>query len=424
MKRPAAVQAKAKAKAKTTASSTASATLKRPAGQVAATNKSKTEYVLVSAYTLKLGHVGSSNVDDAKGISVYRREHPGDGSFGTLVFHSSCSDFPCPTYMCCNRERTRIYAVSEVPEEGTVSAYAFDARSGELKLMNSILTGGTIACHVSLASSERLLAVANYGGSVALFPLTADGKLLPRSDLQLAESLGVGVNKERQEGPHPHMACFDRENQHLLVPDLGLDRVMSYTLDGNKLHVKSHMSVTPGSGPRHLVFHPTLSVVYVLNELLSTVIPCHYDVKSGELLPTEAFSTVPGAPTGVDGQTFAAAIRISGDGKFLYVSNRGHDSISVFRVLDDGLLDRHPLALCSTGGTADENENGDASTARWPPVECPRDFALCGQDQYLIVGNQDSDSVVVLERDHALGTLKKTGVSVSCAAPACILPLF
>ncbi|CAL1159552.1 unnamed protein product [Cladocopium goreaui] len=158
-----------------------------------------------------------------------------------------------------------------------------------------------------------------------------------------------------------------------------------------------------------------LKVVYVLNELLSTVIACHYDASSGELLPTDPVETVPGA----EGQTEAAAIRISGDGKFLYVSNRGHDSITVLRVLEDGLVEHlEPVALCST--SVDDGR----MVAQWPPRECPRDFALCCKDQYLIVGNQNSDSLVVLERNPELGTLSKIGVSVSCSAPACILPLF
>ncbi|CAK9007425.1 unnamed protein product [Durusdinium trenchii] len=398
---------------------TASVRLGRPAASGTAHAALTSKYVLVSSYTLKLGHVMSPSVEQAKGISVYRREIREDGSFGELTFHWSCSDFPCPTYMCCNAARTRVYAVSEVLEESTVSAYAFDAKKGELKLLNSVATGGSIACHVSLTRNERMLAVANYGGSVALFQLTVEGRISTCLQVQVSESLGVGVNKERQEGPHPHMVHFDGPNQHLLVPDLGLDRVMVYKLDHDSMDLVKHLPLAPGSGPRHLAFHPELNVVYVLNELLSTVMACHYDAASGELTPTEARPTVPGAPVGVQGQTFPAAIRISGDGKFLYASNRGHDSISVFALTEEGLIAEGSPQHFSTAVREVVNP-----VASWPPRECPRDFALCAEDRYLIAANQDSDSLVVFERHPESGALIRTGISVKCAAPACVLPLF
>eukprot|EP00913_Durusdinium_trenchii_P006594 g6194.t1 len=599
---------------------TASVRLGRPAASGTAHAALTSKYVLVSSYTLKLGHVMSPSVEQAKGISVYRREIREDGSFGELTFHWSCSDFPCPTYMCCNAARTRVYAVSEalmrllvggppraeiargswvllhglshsvelngqeaivegmdadryvvrlvdshlykkvrpehlepdrtrrsrpspavpspcgehefdqpqelpqgpkelapgaevwvhglttaasmndrkvlvrcfnpqteryvvqlvdddlggvatgplraikaehlslaesesddgpsasveavaddsrgqvlrpgshgklvnlrnvamngkvvrilgykeakhhyvvklpngalrrvdaskveraeddasiplprmsvcnafgrrlkvllenskaisldfpschdfeevssssVLEESTVSAYAFDAKKGELKLLNSVATG-----------NERMLAVANYGGSVALFQLTVEGRI---------------------------STC-------LQVPDLGLDRVMVYKLDHGSMDLVKHLPLAPGSGPRHLAFHPELNVVYVLNELLSTVMACHYDAASGELTPTEARPTV-------------------------------------FALTEEGLIAEGSPQHFSTAVREVVNP-----VASWPPRECPRDFALCAEDRYLIAANQDSDSLVVFERHPESGALIRTGISVKCAAPAC-----
>ncbi|CAJ1353938.1 unnamed protein product [Effrenium voratum] len=219
------------------------------------------------------------------------------------------------------------------------------------------------------------------------------------------------------------MACLDKRNKFLLVPDLGLDRVMTYSLSTGErvgtLKSAGRLSLPPGSGPRHLALHPASNRAYVLNELLSTVVTCDYNVVSGELTALQTVDAVPGSPpVGVDGQTFCSAIRVSGDGKFVYVSNRGHCSISVFEV-DEGLTQRS----CTL--TAEGEVFGDAPLGcQWPPRNCPRDFALCDKDRWAIVGNQDSDSVVVLARDASTGALSPTGVWVECAAPACVLPLF
>ncbi|OLQ11858.1 6-phosphogluconolactonase [Symbiodinium microadriaticum] len=321
---------------------------KRPAAKSVA---SQAQYVLVSSYTEKHGHVFSPRINEAKGITVFQRTPGTADEFGSLTPVWSCTDFPSPTYMCANRARTRIYTVSEVGSDATVSAYAFDASSGKMKLLNSVETGGAVACHVSLSRNERILAVANYMGSVGLFRLQADGRLVERTFLQEHERLGVGVNRERQEGPHPHMALFDAQSKHVLVPDLGLDRVVVYGTDvAGRLKAKSHLALPPGSGPRHMAFHPGGRLAYVLNELLSTVVPCHWDAKTTSL-------TAIGEPR---------------DGRFVYVSNRGHCSITVFRVLEDGLLERSSSAFTGPGVCDEERE------VAWPPRDCPRDFDSSG----------------------------------------------
>ncbi|CAE7217299.1 pgl, partial [Symbiodinium natans] len=308
-----------------------------------------------------------------------------------------------------------------VDADSTVSAYAFDASSGKMKLLNSMETGGAVACHVSLSRNERLLAVANYMGSVALFRLQSDGRLVERTDLQEHESLGIGVNKERQDGPHAHMALFDAQSKHLLVPDLGLDRVVTYNVEAvaGKLKAATPLALPPGSGPRHIALHPGGRLAYVLNELLSTVVPCHWDAKTCSLTSIgEPIATVPGAAVGVGGETYCAAIRVSGDGRFVYVSNRGHCSITVFRVLEDGLLERVSCSFTGPGVQAEERD------PCWPPQDCPRDFALCDKDQWLIAANQDSDSLVIFRRDATSGALVQEGSTAECIAPACVLPLF
>jgi len=350
-------------------------------------------------------------------------------SFGSLEVHCCLSTAPNPSYMCANRDRTRVYVVFEAfgdnDEGNLLSAYDFKASSGKLTLINSVETGGATACHVGISRDDKLLAVANYmGGSVSLFRINKDGSIGERLALQEHERLGVGPNADRQEGPHAHMALFDARGNHVLVPDLGLDKVITHSVSKGTLTEGSSLKLPGGSGPRHMVWHPKGVWAYVLNELLSTVMACSWDAKQGKLTAlAEPLETVPGAAVGVGGQTFCAAIRISGDGRFVYVSNRGHCSLCVFQVCEDGTLTRVSCHLTTADAVA--QVPAEERPAQWPPRDCPRDFALCGDShEWLIAGNQDSDSLVVLARDSASGTLSPTGESVACPAPACILPLF
>lgn len=376
-------------------------------------------HLLVSSYTKKHGHVESKAVPQPVGLSVFEWQKE-DSAFGALRLRSQVKEEGGPdlSYICANRAGNRIYAVNESYEEGcNLVAFAFDAESGELTVLNKADTGGDAACHLMLSPDEKLLAVANYqGGSVAMFSIE-NGAIGERIAFQKQEA-SSGVNAERQDAPHAHMAVFDSTGAKLLVPDLGADQVLVF--EASSLKPLVPMSLPPGSGPRHLVLHPQCNFVYVVNELLSTISACTYH--DGVLRPlADPVSTLPpDVKVGVGGQSFCAAIKISSDGRFLYASNRGHDSISTLLVAQDGTVRLHSHEPCWPMEAGSEA----VLKASWPPRHTPRDFMLCGpQDEWLIAACQDSDGIAVLSRNPANGALSPTGVCASCAAPVCLLLL-
>jgi len=404
-------------------------------------------FVVASSYTEKVGHCFSPSVPHDVGITIFKRRPSADGSnsFGELVLHAQVKVGPdpnCvpanPSYMCVNRAGDRLYVTSEVggpdlPNDSPqhmVVAYKLDLSSGTLERICQQATGGAVACYVELSPDERLLAVANYmGGSMSVFTVDENGGLSPRA--ALCQHTGAsGANSDRQEGPHAHMSTFDASGRHILVPDLGKDCVKSYAVSRVSEDQLEVSEVCPGaempagSGPRHVVFDPSGRRAYVLNELLSTVATCDFDPTTGALVPRAAPPIAmlpdPSTKVGQGGVSFAAAIRMAPDGKFLYASNRGHDSITVFSVdPDDGSLSPLANQLTSAAATADSKQ-----PAAWPPRDCPRDFTLCGESgRWLIAGNQDSDSLVVFARDICTGLLSPIGVSAACPAPVCIIPI-
>jgi 6-phosphogluconolactonase len=254
---------------------------------------------------------------------------------------------------------------------------------------------------VSVDRSGRVVLVANYvGGSVALLPIRTDGGLTPAT--QVVQHTGTGPNAERQEAPHAHCIVADPSNRFALAADLGADRVFVYRLDldGNSLHrVEGGDAVMrSGAGPRHLAFHPTLPLVFVANELDSTVATLRFDAKRGALSPINVRSTV---PAGWSGTNYPADIHIAPSGRALYVSNRGHNSLAVFSVAK------------STGALALEqviSTEGD-----WP-----RNFTLDPSGRWLLVANQRSDSVVVFSRDQKSGRLTPTQQRITLSSPVCL----
>jgi 6-phosphogluconolactonase len=246
----------------------------------------------------------------------------------------------------------------------------------------------------------RVVLVANYdGGSVALLPIQSDGALAPATSV--IKHTGSGPNVERQKEPHAHCIIADPSNQFALAADLGADRVFVYRLDlaGNALrHVEGGNAVMhPGAGPRHIAYHPTLPLVYVANELDSTVATLRFDTARGALALIDTRSTLPSA---WKGENFPADIHVSPSGRTLYVSNRGHNSIAVFTVATDGAL-----TLAQHVSTA-----GD-----WP-----RNFSLDPGGRWLLVANQRSNSIIVFARDDRSGQLTPTGQRLELPSPVCL----
>jgi 6-phosphogluconolactonase len=311
-----------------------------------------------------------------------------------------------PSFLAIHPNGRVLYAVNEVDKykgkaSGAVSAFAIARDTGALTRRNEQPSEGAAPCFVSVDRSGRVVLVANYnGGSVALLPIEADGSLAPAASV--VPHTGTGPNAERQEAPHAHSIITDPSNHFVLSADLGADRVFVYRLDldGKSLrHVDGGDAVMhPAAGPRHLAFHPTLPLVFVSNELDSTVATLRFDAQSGKLSPLDARSTL---PTGWKGTNYPADIHVAPSGRTLYVSNRGHNSIAVFSVTPaTGTLALEQVV--STGG------------------DWPRNFSLDPTGRWLLVANQQSDSVVVFARDQETGRLTPTRQRLAIPSPACL----
>jgi 6-phosphogluconolactonase len=338
-----------------------------------------------------------------EGIYVFRL----DSTNGALEPVSMTAGVPNPSFLALHPDGRTLYAANETTTldgqpGGAVSAFAVDRGSGELTFLNRQPSHGTDPCHVSIDASGGNVFVANYtSGSVAVLPVEAHGRLAPASDVH--QHRGSGQDSQRQEGPHAHFITLDPTNRYVLASDLGLDQVFVYRLDPERGTLTAHeppaVSLTPGSGPRHLAFHPSRPVVYVINELASTISTCAWDEVAGALRVLGTSSTL---PDGFDGRNSCAEVRVTPSGRFVYGSNRGHDSIAIFAVDPaDGTLTT--AGHVSTGGAN------------------PRNFTIDPSGTLLLAANQDSDTIVAFRMDPDTGALHPTGQVTSLPSPVCVL---
>ena len=350
----------------------------------------------------QLLYVGTYTEDGrTDGIHLVRM----DTRSGKLRLVASVNAGANPSFLTLHPNGRVLYAVNEVDKyngkaSGAVSAFAIASDTGALTRRNEQPSEGGGPCYVSVDRSGRVVLVANYdGGSVALLPIEADGSLAPAS--QVVKHTGKGPNADRQEAAHAHCIVADPTNRFALSADLGADRVFVYRLDieGKSLaHVEGGDAVMrPGAGPRHIAFHPTLPLVFVANELDSTVATLRFDADRGALSPLDVHSTLPAKWTGTN---YPADIHIAPSGRTLYVSNRGHNSLAVFSVSSSGALALEQVV--STDG------------------DWPRNFTLDPTGKWVLVANQKSGSVVVFSRDEKSGRLTPTGERIALASPVCL----
>ena len=313
-----------------------------------------------------------------------------------------------PSFLAIHPNGRVLYAVNELEKykeraTGAVSAFAIAGDTGALTRLNEQPSEGGAPCYLSVDRSAQVVLVANYvGGSIAVLPIQPNGALAPAA--HVVQHTGKGPNAERQEGPHAHCILPDPSNRFALAADLGVDRVFVYRLDVSDKSLRpveegaGDAVMRPGAGPRHIAFHPTLPLVFVANELDSTVVTLRFDAERGALSPLDTRSTVPAGWTGTN---YPADIHVAASGRTLYVSNRGHNSIAVFSVAK------------STGALALEqvvSTDGD-----WP-----RNFSLDPTGRWLLVANQRSDSVVVFGRDADNGRLTPTRQRIALPSPVCL----
>lgn len=355
--------------------------------------------MFVGTYTRSVPHAKTAS---AEGVYSYRF----DPDTGSLTRLGVTRVFDNPSFLAIHPSREFLYVVAEVEEwpEGLLSAYRIERETGVLHYLNVQSTRGSVPAHVSVDRTGKFAIVANYmggaGESVTLLPINADGSLAPASSS--VRHHGTGPNPARQEMPHPHSAFIDPSNRFACVPDLGIDRVMIYRLDFEGLQLvpneKPGPALQPGSGPRHLAFHPNGRFAYVIQELSSAISALAFDSASGDLALIQSVSAL---PEGYANISYCADIHVHPGGKYLYGSNRGHDSIVVFAI-DETTGAMNYVSHHSTGGRT------------------PRNFAIDPTGNFLLAANQDSDTIVTFRIDPQSGRLEETGHVARIPAPVCL----
>ncbi len=299
-------------------------------------------------------------------------------------------------YLYLSKDGKRVYS-SNGTKPGSVSAFEWDNEGVKLNKVSNFSSEGDGACYIELSPNEDLLAAANYGsGGIVLYNVDENGKITGEPEAHQHE--GTGPHKN-QKSPHAHCVKFSKAGDFLYAVDLGIDKVLAYPINSDGTLGKEHtaLQLDPGDGPRHLIFHPTKNRVFIINELYSSVVSADVDTKTGLFTKIDKRSTL---PEDYDGFNACADIHLSNDGKFLYASNRGHNSIAVFSVSDNGQME-----LLGT-----ESVRGD-----WP-----RNFTLSPDNNFLLVANRKTDNITVFKRDETSGLLSFTGHEVKLPQPVCL----
>jgi 6-phosphogluconolactonase len=347
-------------------------------------------------------YVGTYTKKDSKGIYAYRF----DAVTGETTPVGLVAETENPSFLAAHPGGRFLYAVNEIDKfngqaSGAVSAYSIDRKTGGLSLLNQVPSMGAGPAHLSLDKTGKYLLIANYGGgSVAAFPVAKDGWVGKPSGF--VQHTGSSVNPDRQTSSHAHAIVVSNDNRFAVVADLGLDELLVYKFDAAKGSLTPNdpkfAKTDPGAGPRHLAFHPNNKFVYVVNEMQSTVSAFSYDGQAGKLHSLQRLSTLPKNYTG---QNSTAEIWVDRNGKFLYLSNRGHDSIAVFAI-DSGNGTLSPVEDVPTGGRT------------------PRNFAIDPTGTWLFVANQESNNIVLFRVNPNTGRLTPAQQVLQTTAPVCI----
>ena len=347
-------------------------------------------------------YVGTYNEKDTPGIFVFEF----DRKAGRLELIQEVGGMRSPSYLEINPNGRFLYAVnrSSVLDEkkwGSVSAYQINQESGKLMHLNDQPSFGSESCHISIDSNGRMVFVSNYTtGNLTVFPIRKNGSLDVISDA--VQHFGSSINQQRQKSPHVHQSILSNDDGFLFVSDLGIDKVKVYSIDYQEKKLtaisQSDGIVNQGSGPRHCVMHENSKFAYVINELSSTVTFFSYETESGKLTPAQTISTV---PQDYDGTNYCADIHIHPSGKFLYGSNRGHNSLAIFNIDQDS----GKLSIVGHQSTYGE----------WP-----RNFLIDPKGEYIFVANQNSSNIVLYTVDSSTGQLKKIDSEINVPKPVCL----
>lgn len=376
-----------------------------------------TAAVLVMATLLALDLAAAACAADDAPLRIYIGTYTGEASqgiytsllnpaTGELAPAELAAEVKNPSFLAIHPGAKFLYAVSEVAEggakpTGAVAAFAIDTPTGKLKLLNRQSSEGAGPCHLNVDAAGKNVLVANYGGgSCAVLPIGPDGRL--GAATAAIQHQGKSVNPQRQEGPHAHSINLDTANRYAFVADLGLDEVLVYRFDSARGSLAPNdppaAKVAPGAGPRHFAFHPSGKYAYVINEMASTVTAFAYDAGRGTLTELQTITTL---PADFKGNTSTAEVVVHPSGKFLYGSNRGHDSLAIFKI---------------------DAAAGKLTAAGHQPTggKTPRNFAIDPSGKWLLAENQGSGTIVVFRVDPETGSLAATGHTLKVGSPVCV----
>lgn len=344
---------------------------------------------LVGTYTGKTG---------SKGIYAFDF----DSSVGVLTPKGLAAETTSPSWVAIHPNGKFAYAANENSKESAVTAFSIDSKTGKLTQLNQLPALGEDPCYLSFDKTGKYLFAANYtSGNVVVFPILPDGKLGEHT-ANVKDAGTLGPNKARQEAPHAHWIQVSPDNRFVFVSDLGLDAILSYRFDATKGTLTPNDppagKLKPGSGPRHVAFSPNGKFVYVISELSNTVTAFSYDASKGTLSEFQILSTL---PDGFVGRNDDAEISVHPNGKWLFASNRGHDTIAVFAIsAADGSL-KH-VGEFPTGGKE------------------PRHFSIDPTGNFLLAENQNTDSIAVFRIDAATGALSQVSLAKDIPSPVCL----
>jgi 6-phosphogluconolactonase len=359
----------------------------------------KKYFVYIGTYTAEAGST-------SKGIYAYRF----DTDTGEIASIGVAAETANPSFLAVHPNQRFLYAVNETgnyqgQKSGAVSAFSIDHTTGKLTLLNEVASKGADPCYITVDKTGKYVLVANYtGGSVAVFPVLEDGRLGEAT--AFIQHTGHGADPERQEGPHAHSIDLSPDERFAIVDDLGLDETLVYRFDRAKgsLTLNDPQIYTtlakadPGAGPRHFAFNPNGKFAYVVNEIQSTVSVFSYDGSAGVLRRLQTISTY---PKDFSAHNDDAEIQVHPSGKFLYASNRGHDSIAVFAIDPD----KGTLTLVEYASTKGRT---------------PRSFEIAPGGSLLFAANEKSNNIVVFSIDAKTGRLKPTGKVLDVSEPVCV----
>lgn len=328
-----------------------------------------------------------------------------DAESGALKLLHRTTDVENPFFLALSPDNRFLYSIHAEAfggkEDEEVAAYALDGKSGKLKLLGRQSARGTASCYLDVDATGRAVVVANYSsGDVASLPIAADGSL--QAAASFVKHTGSSVNPKRQQEPHAHCFVISPDNRFAFAADLGIDRIMCYRLDAETAKITPNtqpfVRTPPGGGPRHLTFHPNGKHVYVINELANSVTMYDYLTETGMLIEQQTISTI---PEDFDGTTHTADVKITPDGRFLYGTNRGHDTIAAYSIADDGRLTLIDIIPSLGKG--------------------PQNLAITADGKHLICANMPGNNVAVFRIDTEQGGLTSVGEPVEMPMPSCVM---